>query len=293
MTETENSKNTASSSSSGLGASGPSGRVGARSDAHLAATMAFFDHVDELRMRLMRCMYVFMAGFAAFYWKAEWFLQVLRKPLFDALPPEGRKLYFTSLFENFMTHLKIAGYASLLFLSPYYFYQLWGFITPGLKERERKMVLPFVTATTFFFLGGASFAYFVLFPVGFKFFVTYGGPSDVPLLTIDSYYSTCLKLLLLFGVSFELPVLIVLLGALGLVDAATLRKHRRTAILVISVLAALFAPPDAMSMLILGCPLYIMFEGSIWVVQWMRAKRDAAMGSEPEPENPLVGRSKP
>lgn len=277
MTETENSKKTAP----------------ATPTAHSAATMAFFDHVDELRARLMRCMYVFMAGFTAFYFKAEWFLSILRKPLFEALPPESRKLYFTSLFENFMTHLKIAGYASLLFLAPYYFYQLWGFITPGLKEREKKMVIPFVTATSIFFLGGACFAYFVLFPVGFKFFVTYGGPSDVPLLTIDSYYSTCLKLLLLFGVAFELPVLIVLLGALGLIDAATLRKHRRTAVLVIAGLSAVFAPPDAMSMLILGCPLYIMYEGSIWVVQWMGAKRAAAMAGEAEPENPLVGRSKP
>jgi sec-independent protein translocase protein TatC len=261
-------------------------------EAHTAATMAFFEHVDELRARIMRCLYVFMAGFAAFYFKAEWFLQILRKPLFDVMPPEGRKLYFTSLFENFMTHLKIAGYASLLFLSPYYFYQLWGFISPGLKGREKKMVLPFVIATTVFFIGGACFAYFVLFPVGFKYFVTYGGPTDVPLLTIDSYYSTCLKLLLLFGLSFELPVLIVLLGALGLVDAPTLRKQRRTAILVIAVLAAVFAPPDAMSMLILGCPLYIMFEGSIWVVQWMGSKRTVSAQSEPEPQNPFVGRSR-
>lgn len=253
-------------------------------------TMAFFDHVDELRERLMRCMYVFLAGFCGFYFKAEWFLQVLRKPLFDALPPEQRHLYFTSLFETFMTHLKIAGVASLVFLSPFFFYQVWGFISPGLKDRERKMVVPFVSVASLFFIGGAMFAYFVLFPVGFKYFVTYGGPFDVPMLTIDSYYSMCLKLLLLFGVAFELPVFIVLLGALGLVDATTLRKQRRTAILVISVLAALFAPPDAMSMLILGIPLYIMFEGSIWVVQWIGSKR--AVVADPIPENPLVGRSR-
>jgi sec-independent protein translocase protein TatC len=256
------------------------------------ANMGFFEHVDELRTRLMRCLWVFMGGFAAFYCIADRLLSVLRKPLFDVLPPDQRKLYFTNLFENFMTHLKISGYASLIFLSPYFFYQLWGFISPGLKERERKMVIPFVSTASFFFIGGACFAYFVLFPVGFKYFVTYGGPSDVPLLTIDAYYSTCLKLLLLFGLAFELPVFIVLMGVIGLVDAPTLRKHRRTAVLIITVLAALFAPPDAVSMLILAGPLIVMFEGAIWVVQWMGAKR-AVPSTAIEPVDPLVGRSKP
>ena len=121
-----------------------------------------------------------------------------------------------------------------------------------------------------------AFAYFLLFPVGFKYFVTYGAPSDVPLLTIDSYYSTCLKLLLLFGVAFELPVLICLLGYLGLVDAPFLRAQRKTAIIMISIVAALFAPPDAVSMLILGGPLVLMYEGSIWVVQWLGVRERAA-----------------
>lgn len=259
--------------------------------------MGVFEHVDELRVRLMRCLMIFLVGFVVFYTQADLLMEFLRAPLYAALPVEQQKLYFTSLFENFLTHLKIAGYASLFFLSPVYFYQLWAFIAPGLYPRERKMVMPFVGGLTFFFLLGAAFAYLVLFPVGFKYFVTFGGPSDVPLLTIGSYYDTCLKLMFLFGAAFELPVLIVFLGFLGLVDAPTLRKNRRTAIIGITVVAALFAPPDAMSMILLGVPLVLMYEGSIWVVQWLGMKRAGAKnsgsGPDDEDQNPLHGGSRP
>lgn len=258
------------------------------------ARMPFFDHIDEFRVRLMNCLYVFVGGFLFCYFLTNpYVFDFLKRPLFELLPPEQQKLYFTSLFENFMTHLKLAGYSSVVLFCPFYFYQIWAFIAPGLHPHERRMVFPFLLSTAFFFIAGALFAYYVLFPVGFKFFLTFGGASDVPLLTIDAYYTTCLKLMLLFGIAFELPVLIVFLGFLGIIDADFLKRQRKNAIIAITVVSGVAAPPDAISMLILMAPLVLMYETSIHVVSWLTSKRQKRnSGSKESTDNPLTGESR-
>lgn len=263
---------------------------------HSNALMGFWQHLDELKSRLIRCLTVFFAGFLfCYFFTNAPVLHFLQKPLFAALPPEQQKLYFTSLFENFLTHLKIAGYSSLFLFCPYYFYQLWGFISPGLHAREKRMVLPFIFSASFFFIAGAAFAYFVLFPIGFKYFMAYGLPGDTPLLTIDSYYGTCLKLMLMFGAAFELPVILILLGILGLIDSALLRSQRRNAFIGITVVAAFIAPPDAISMLLLMAPLMLMYEGAAFVIS-MIEKRRPESGATPPPQeeayDPFSGQSR-
>ena len=258
--------------------------------------MGFWQHLDELKVRLMRCLIGFLVGFLiCYFFTNDYVFTFLQKPLFAALPPEQQKLYFTSLFENFMTHLKIAGYSSLFFFCPFYFYQLWAFIAPGLHPRERKMVAPFIISASFFFVAGGAFAYYILFPIGFKYFMSYGLPTDVPLLTIDSYYGTCLKLIFMFGAAFELPVIMILLGLLGLLESATLKAQRRNAVIGITVVSALIAPPDAISMLLLMAPLYLMYEGAtlvIGVFEKKRKSKNADLVNKEEPYDPFSGQSR-
>ncbi len=226
----------------------------------------FWDHLSELRTRLTWCAWVFFLGFVAFYFLSDFLLDFLKKPLFDVLPPEKRFLYYTGLFENFLVHLKIAGYAALVFLSPIYFCILWGFVKPGLKENEIKNLVPFTCAAAMFFLIGAGFAYFLLLPTGIRFFLHYGTSSEVAWLTLDNYVSLILKLLFGFGVCFELPVLIILIAKLGFITQSNLKNHRRTAVIAITITSAFVAPPDAISMLMLMAPLYLLYEGAIFVV---------------------------
>ncbi len=229
--------------------------------------MTFWDHLDELRAKVVNCLYVFFAGFLAFYFVSDKLLDWLRKPLFDYLPKEKQHLYYTGLFENFFVHLKVAGYASLVLLSPIYFFILWKFIAPGLYEKEKKAIFPFAVAASFFFIFGASFAYFFLFPAGVKYFLSFGTQAEVAWLTLENYVNLVLKILFGFGMCFQIPVIIVLLAKIGILSASQLEKQRRFAIMAVAFLSALVAPPDAISMLLLMVPLYLLYEGSILVVK--------------------------
>lgn len=238
----------------------------------------FWDHLEELRDRFMRCLYVLLGTSVVGYLVRMPVLEFLKKPLFDALPPEKQNLYFTGLFESFFNHLQIAILVGVFIGSPFFVYQIWAFIAPGLHKHERKHVFPFVAAGTIFFFAGAAFAYYMVLPVGFKFFVEFGAPQDVPMITVKEYFSVLFRLLLLFGASFEFPVILVLLARLGLVTGTFLRQQRRTVIIAITVASALFAPPDIMSMLMMMAPLYLFFELALVVISLMEKKKASQKG---------------
>jgi sec-independent protein translocase protein TatC len=236
--------------------------------------MAFTAHLDELRVRLMRALAFFLAFFLGIFFTCSGrLLAFLRAPLFQVMPEGEGKLYYTHLFENFLMHLKVSAYGSFVLLLPYFFYEAWAFVSPGLESREKRWILPLLAVMSFFFLGGCFLCYGLLFPVGFKYFLQFGDGSEVPLLTMDAYYSTVLKLLTLFGMAFQFPVFVMVLGLTGVIRASTLKEHRRAVIIGITVLSALFAPPDALSMVILGGPLILLFEACIFVLSRLRPEK--------------------
>ncbi len=227
----------------------------------------------------MRCMYLLLISSGVGYAVRKPVLSFLKAPLFAALPADKQHLYFTGLFESFFNQLQISILVGVFVGSPYFLYQLWAFISPGLRKQEKHLAPSFILAGTFFFFLGAAFAYYLVLPYGFKFFVEFGAPDDVPLLTVKEYFAVLFRLLLLFGACFELPVVLVLLARLGLIQSSTLRAQRRIVIIAITIAAALFAPPDIMSMLLMMAPLYLFFEGAIIVIRMMEKKKASQTGA--------------
>ena len=231
-------------------------------------------HLEELRWRLIKCVAAVAVGFCLSYNFAGDIFHFLVKP-FNAVKPAGSQLIFTSLPEAFVTNLKIAFFAGLGLSLPVIFYQLWRFISPGLYERERRYVLPFVLVSTFFFIAGAAFAFYVVFPVAFKFFLEVAGGNAVAMLTLKDYLDLVVQLLVAFGVTFELPVIMYFLAKMGVVNYRMLAGSRKYALLVIVIVAAILTPPDVISQILLSIPLLALYELSIWVTYIIEKKRKA------------------
>lgn len=233
----------------------------------------FWDHLEELRDRLMKCLYILLATSCVGYYVRVPVLNFLKAPLLTNLPPEKQHLYFTNLFESFFNQLQVAIITGVFIGAPFFLYQIWGFVAPGLHRHEKRLLMPFLAAGTLFFFCGAAFAYYLVLPVGFKFFLEFGQPLDVPMITVKEYFGTLYRLLLLFGISFELPVVLVLCAQLGLISYATLAAHRRTAVMGIAIFCAFCAPPDVLSMLMMMAPLYLFYEGAMQVIRLMERNK--------------------
>ena len=224
----------------------------------------FMGHLEELRKRLIACAIAIGAGFAISYFFAEELFQILIAPL-KAVMPEGDRLIFTALPEMFFTYLKVAFISGIMLVAPYIFYQLWLFIAPGLYKTEKKYVIPFVIISTLLFVGGALFGYFVVFPFGFKFFISFTNEYVKALPSVKQYFGFAVKLLFAFGIVFELPVVIFFLTKMGVVTPALLRKNRKYAILMTFIVAAILTPPDVITQCMMAGPLIILYEIGILV----------------------------
>lgn len=242
--------------------------------------MSLTEHLVELRIRLTRSLIGLGIGFAGCYYYKDLIFDIVTRPLTQALPKNSYLIY-TGLTDAFFTYMKVAFFASLIITSPFILYQIWKFIAPGLLPKERKYVVPFVFTSTFLFISGVSFGYFIALPPAFKFFVSFNNQYLQAMLSFKDYLSLFVTFLLGFGLSFELPVFIFFLTKLGIVNAKMLSKQRRYAILVIFVVAAVLTPsPDALSQVLMAIPLMFLYEVSIFVSKFADKNKEAPENNE-------------
>ena len=232
----------------------------------------FLSHLEELRRRLIACAIAVGVGFVACYFFSEQLFQVLIGPL-KANMPAGERLIYTNLPEMFFTYIKTAFVAALLLAAPFIFYEIWMFVAPGLYQKEKKYVIPFVVFSSILFVGGALFGYFIVFPFGFRFFLAFANEYVQALPSVKQYFSFSVKLLLAFGVVFELPVVVFFLARVGLVTSDLMRKQRKYAILLIFVVAAILTPPDVITQLMMAGPLLILYEIGVFIARIAQRKR--------------------
>jgi sec-independent protein translocase protein TatC len=233
------------------------------------------DHLIELRTRVIRALLALAVGFAVCLYFADEILGLLIYPLKEAFPDGEGQLIFTKLPEVFFVELKVALFAGFMVSFPIIANQLWAFVAPGLYAREKKAFLPFLLATPVLFLGGASLAYFVVMPTAFKFFLGFGGMAGglelQALPSAGEYLSLVMQFILAFGLTFLLPVLLLLLHRAGIVSRAQMVSARRYVIVVIFIIAAVVTPPDPGSQIILAVPLWLLFEASLVLMRFQES----------------------
>jgi len=236
--------------------------------------LPFTAHLEELRKRLITSFVAVGLGFLVAYAFKERIFNLLARPLISAMPA-GDRLVFTGLPEAFFTYLKVSLLAGIILAAPVILYQFWMFVAPGLYRNERRLLLPIIFLSSFFFIVGTLFGYFVVFPFGFKFFLGFATETIKPLPAMREYLSFSAKLLLAFGVVFELPLVITFLSRMGLVSVDYLKKNRKYAILLIFVAAAILTPPDVATQIMMALPLMLLYEVSIIGARVFAPKRSA------------------
>lgn len=232
---------------------------------------SFFSHLIELRSRLLRALIAVGLVFVCLFPFAGDLYAMLAQPLLVALP-KGGQMIATDVTTPFFVPMKVAMMAAFMIALPYVLYQIWAFIAPGLYTHERRLIAPLVAASTFLFLCGMAFAYFLVFPVVFGF-VTSVAPQGVAVMTdINKYLDFVLTLFVAFGITFEVPVVVVVLVTMGMVSVEKLREIRSYVVVGAFVIGAIFTPPDVVSQIMLAVPLWLLYELGIVVASMMVKK---------------------
>jgi sec-independent protein translocase protein TatC len=239
--------------------------------------MSMAEHLDELRTRLIISLAAFIAlSIVAFVFYDPIFDFII-KPLCglppEKLGPQGCKLIQTTPMEGFQVRLKLTAMVGLILASPVWLYQLWAFIVPGLTRKEKRYAIPFVVSSLTLFLVGSTFAYLLL-PTGLRVLIGLGGEGLVAFLRADGYINFVGLMLIAFGITFELPLVLLFLGLAGVISVATLRKHRKAAIVGIAAIAAVVTPSqDPYTMLAMAVPLWLLYELTILLLRFLLRNR--------------------
>lgn len=249
-------------------------------------SMGLMDHLTELRWRLVRCFIAAGVGFLLCWAVVEPIFNFITAPLLSALPAHGTAMY-TTLPEPFFVRMFVAFVTGLFVTSPYIFYQIWAFISPGLYEEEKKGLLPIALLSAIFFIGGGVFCYFIVFPYAFNFFLGFSSEQIQAMPRITDYLDFVIKLLLAFGLIFEMPLFSFFLSRMGVITAQMMRKARRYAVLCIFIVAAILTPPDVVSQLLMAMPMLLLYEISILVAAaFGRKKKEKKEGEDGTPGDP-------
>lgn len=223
------------------------------------AQETFISHLVELRDRLLRAIIAIVVVLLGLFPWAKEIYNLLARPLLAVLP-QGSSMIATDVTGTFLVPLKVTALAAFVVALPYVLWQAWAFVAPGLYQHEKKLALPVIVSSFLFFLVGMAFAYFVVFPVAFGFFAAYA-PEGVQMMTdIDKYLSFVLAMFLAFGLTFEVPVVVIVLVRLNVVSLEKLRAIRSYVIVGAFVVGAIFTPPDVLSQLMLAIPLWLLYE---------------------------------
>ena len=239
------------------------------------------EHLLELRSRIIKSLIFFALAFIISYINADKIYDFLLQPYVKALGSDGvanKRLIFTALQETFVTYLKLSFFSALFFSFPVFLIQIWKFIAPGLYSNEKKAILPFMIATPVLFLLGAFLAYQFIMPLAIKFFLSFESltsQTSMPIqleAKVSEYLSLIMIFMIAFGLSFELPVLLILLATVGFVDSKYLSERRRYIIVIIFIVAAIITPPDPISQIGLAIPLMLLYEISILIIKYLEKK---------------------